>query len=239
MNSQGEGAAARRDEMPSATAVAAFLRANPEFLIANPDLLRELELDHGAGDAISLVERQVAVLREENAKLKARFRELVQYAEANDALIRRVHDLAIALMQATGPDAIFSTLNARLAQDFGADSAALVLFADPAFVEQQPWARFRGNACEERGLFAETLAGRVPSCKRLTPAQSRFLFEREGGSESTVVLPLSGKAWDGVLAIASGDPERFRETMGTEFLAYLGDIAALVIDPWVRRSRTG
>ena len=44
--------------------LAAFLRSNPDFFLRNGDLLANLRLPHISGGAISLVERQIEVLRE-------------------------------------------------------------------------------------------------------------------------------------------------------------------------------
>ena len=44
--------------------VAAYLQENHHFFEAYPDLLAELSLPHESGGAVSLIERQIAVLRE-------------------------------------------------------------------------------------------------------------------------------------------------------------------------------
>ena len=44
--------------------VSDFLRENPDFFVGRDDLLLKLTLPHRRGNAISLVERQVALLRE-------------------------------------------------------------------------------------------------------------------------------------------------------------------------------
>ena len=49
-------------------------------------------------------------------------------------------------------------------------------------------------------------------------------------------MPLTGAHWDGVLVIASDDPDRFEQGMATDFLNYLKDIVSLVLDPWVQRT---
>jgi len=53
--------------------VAAFLSANPDFFLDHQELLANLTLPHQSGEAVSLLERQVSVLRERsyhaNAKL--------------------------------------------------------------------------------------------------------------------------------------------------------------------------
>ena len=57
--------------------VADYLRANPDFFIDQDELLRSLTLPHDSGRAISLVERQVHLFREQRDTLR---RELVDQA---------------------------------------------------------------------------------------------------------------------------------------------------------------
>jgi len=45
-------------------AVAEWLRANPDFFRRNNELLSTLRLPHASGAAVSLIERQIEVLRE-------------------------------------------------------------------------------------------------------------------------------------------------------------------------------
>ena len=48
----------------SAAQVADYLRAHPEFFESQTELLAELKIPHESGKAISLLERQVVILRE-------------------------------------------------------------------------------------------------------------------------------------------------------------------------------
>jgi uncharacterized protein YigA (DUF484 family) len=59
-------------EAVSAAIVSDYLRAHPDFFDQNPDVLGELKLAHVSDGAVSLVERQVALLRERNAELRRR-----------------------------------------------------------------------------------------------------------------------------------------------------------------------
>ncbi len=239
MKLQNEDGVTAATGEPSAVIVAEYLRAHPDFFTVYPDVLRDIEITHVTGDAVSLVERQISALRDENERMKTRFDDLVAFASTNEQLIKRIHRLALALMQAAGPQAIFATLGDRLAQEFHADNVRTLIFASPSFVESAEVPEFVGGDCPERASFAAVLKSGLPHCGTLTESQIRSLFGRETQSGSAVVLPLSGKDWDGVLVISSHDNARFDENMGTEFLANLGDIVALIVDPWVARSHNG
>ena len=52
--------------------VSAYLRDNPDFFTHYPDLLRQLELPHSSGDAVSLIERQVKVVAGRDCRLQAK-----------------------------------------------------------------------------------------------------------------------------------------------------------------------
>ncbi|MSR14778.1 MAG: DUF484 family protein [Gammaproteobacteria bacterium] len=219
-------------------AIATYLRENPLFFNNYPNVLRELELPHLSGAAVSLWDRQLSSLREEHDRLKAKFDEFIVSARSNEALILRIHRLALTLMEAAGPQAVFTVLQQRLADDFNADQITVLLFADPAFVDSVSVPQFVGAKSPRREAFANVLKSRQTLCGRLTYAQGEALFGRTEVSGSHVVLPLATSQWDGLIVITSTDPSRFDVNMGTEFLAYLRDVVALVIDPWVAKSNS-
>ena len=58
--------------------IAEYLRQNPEFFVRNEALLATLRLPHvRGGGAVSLVERQVEVLREKSQALESRLAEQI------------------------------------------------------------------------------------------------------------------------------------------------------------------
>ena len=82
--------------------VADFLQTFPDFFERHSALLTKLRLPHvrDAGATVSLVERQVEVLRERNQSLERKLKELVDVARANDALADRIHRLSQRLIRA-------------------------------------------------------------------------------------------------------------------------------------------
>ena len=81
-------------------AVAEFLTQNPDFFERNSHLLKALRLPHASGGAVSLVERQVSVLRQRDVKLEKQLKDLIQVARDNDVLSAKVHRLSIELLAA-------------------------------------------------------------------------------------------------------------------------------------------
>ena len=114
--------------------VAEYLQTYPDFFERNSPLLAKLRLPHlrDVGATVSLVERQVEVLRERNQSLERKLKELVDVARANDALADRIHRLSQRLIRA---HTLLETINAvetSLREDFDAMHSVLVLFLEQA-----------------------------------------------------------------------------------------------------------
>ncbi len=225
------------DATPNAAVVARYLAAHPEFFNQHLELLRTLEIPHATGQAVSLWERQIAALRDELERMRARYEELIEAAKYNEALIRRIQKLALELMDTAGPHAAFNLLSQRLAEEFRAERVTGLVFAGAAFIDSDDARQFVGSDSPRREPFKSALTRREPICGRLTQAQTQALFGVEAFDGSHVVLPLTGKTWDGLLVVSSQDPTRFESNMGTEFLGFLRDVLTLVLEPWVAKPR--
>src|SRR5215831_20133904 len=67
--------------------IARYLQHNPDFFERHQTLLGRLRLPHArTGSTISLVERQVEVLREKQSSVEQKLAEFVRVARANDAI---------------------------------------------------------------------------------------------------------------------------------------------------------
>lgn len=222
-------------DLPTLTAqnVEDYLRRHPDFFQGRDDLIRALTLPHPTGGAISLVERQVALLREETQRYRAQLQELVQIARYNDELIARLQQLTVKLMDCATLDEALALLETGLRQDFHADAATLRLFSDSGTT------RFAADALGflnvetiEPDRLASSLqpiltAGR-PACGHLPNEQLVQLFPTTAGEiGSAALLPLAGGAGEpvvGLLAIGSRNAERFTPEMGTTYLNYMNEL---------------
>ena len=89
------------DESPSEQAVHDYLETHPYFFERHATLLSRLRLPHASGDAVSLVERQVSVLRQKDLKLERQLKELLAVARENDVLAAKIHELSMQLLHTT------------------------------------------------------------------------------------------------------------------------------------------
>ena len=107
-----------------------LIKDYPDILVRNPALLAELEIPHESGDAISLIERQVGVLRNKLRKSDKRLRELMDIARDNERLAESRHRLAINLLGSHDLDDVISIVLDELGNELGADFAVIRLITD-------------------------------------------------------------------------------------------------------------
>ena len=205
-----------------ADAVAGWLAAHPDFFRDRETLLADLVLPHGNGEVVSLVERQLAVLRTRNAELHARLRELMETARTNHRIFERTLEITAALVDAGEPDDLVRRLAEGLKAGFDVDATSVrvidlgglaVPLAREATEPAPP-----GEAVD--GLLRP---GRIV-CGVLREAELAFLFgARAERIASAAVMPLEIPGGIIVVALGSGDAHHFRPEMGTLFLRFLGD----------------
>lgn len=211
-----------------------YLRKNQDFFLARPELLAELSIPHRSGKAVSLVEKQVKVLREQNEQARKRLHELIEIAKMNEDLAHRMHHLVLTLIDAADPGEIFKTLYENLKRNFRAEKVAIRLFAQPAGGDIPAMAEFAGKDARAARLFESLIEKRLPTIGACDGEQQAFLFGPGGtGITSVVLVPLRGSNWGGVMAIGSSEPDRFQQGMGVELLANMGEMLSFILKPWI------
>ena len=207
--------------------ISAYLQRNPDFFERHQAVLARLRLPHARGGAtISLVERQIEVLREKHAALEGKLTELVSVARANDAIAEKLHRFTRRLLHAHTRAEAVTQIEASLREDFEAVDCVLVLLGEHADLAPQRFLRTVRR--EDPGLksFETLFASGKPRCGQARDTQREFLFGQHGAQIGSVALvPLMQKsAPQGVLALGSTDRDRFHPGMSTEFLGRMADL---------------
>src|SRR6185369_17166035 len=105
-----------------------YLTLNPDFFERHQAVLARMRLPHmRTGSTVSLVERQVEVLREQKTDADRRLAEFVAVARANDQLADRIHRFTRRLLRAPTAVVALASLEASLREDFDAFHSVLLL----------------------------------------------------------------------------------------------------------------
>ena len=221
------------DEELSEQTICDYLSAHPDFFERHSALLSSLRLPHAAGGAVSLVERQISVLRQKDLKLERQLKELIEVARANGVFAAKIHELTMQLFAARDLSATITAIEEAVRSGFGADQAVLVLFGDPSQFADLDFGRFFRVAERDDktlGPFSTFLKGSTARCGQVRDAQRNFLFPGDAEEVGSVALiPLGEKADVGFLAIGSVDADRFHPGMSTDFLSRVGELVSVAL----------
>jgi len=213
-----------------ASEVETYLNNHPEFFVDHADLLTQLEVPHPSGGAVSLIERQVALIRQENKQHRERIRELVEIARENENIADKLHLLSLRVISAKTLGAYISVLEQQLKEQFSANNVRVVLFKE---YFEKPEVRLEFISKRDVGLenFSKFLTHKVSLCGRFNTQQLEFLFANKAVEvKSLALIPLiSANDTIGMLAISSNNPDHFKAGMSTSFLTSLSGISSAVL----------
>lgn len=213
--------------------IAQYLREHPDFFEQHQHLLSEMTLVHNSGSAISLIEKQVSILREQKEDAREKLRLLIEVADKNEQLSRRFNALILALLDTQSFGQVIEFIQQRLVKDFDAHQVAIRVLKD-VNVEPQDSTTTVDDEEAYLNLFSKIIEKKTPVCGRLPIDQLELLFgDGHENIRSAALIPLirdDKSKCIGLLAIGSADKDRFRSDMGTLFLSHLSMVLSRVIE---------
>ena len=207
--------------------VARYLRTHSDFFMHHSELIETLAIPHETGEAVSLVERQVELLRTKNKELDRKLQQLITVAKDNERVSRRLHTMALSIVSIKGYEATLSGIQELLHTDFPGTKVCMRLF------DVMPSANTQECDYIEAALLKSKLVQDLFSSRRrgvgfMTKRQIESVFKPAQGKKpirSAAAVALKKQQQQlGVLFLGSTDANRFQSGMGTLFLGNLGEI---------------
>lgn len=214
--------------------IEAYLREHPDFFVTHPELLAELSLPHESGSAISLVERQVAILRERNMDMRHRLSKLLDNARDNDKLFDKTKRLVLNLLEGQDMGDIIDALHYSFDKDFSIHYTSVILFGN---LDKVPSSQARVvTIAEAREHVGALLKNSRAVCGTLGAKEMQFIFgEHASEIGSVAAVPLLHGSVFGLLAIGNRDPHYYRSSMGTLFLGYIAEVLNRLLPKYLPR----
>lgn len=211
--------------------VAQYLQSHPDFFERHTQLLTRLRLQHPRNNTtISLIERQVEVLRDKHAAIEQKLAEFVRVARANDTLAEKIHKFTTRLLRTTSRAAAIEVIESSLRENFDTYHGVLLLQHDPGVAAGSQFVRVVKADDALFRTFENLLASGKPRCGQVRDSQREYLFGSEAaGIASVALVPLADLAPAGLLVLGSLEPERFHPGMSTEFLSRMGGLIAAAL----------
>ena len=201
-----------------------FLKKNPDLLERHPNVLTSLTFPHDSGAAVSLVERQLQLLRDENKALKNKLSALVHIARENEELSQRFHRLSLELMSGEHLHDIIAMTQDQVQTFFYTDHVSFHF--NHQLADQLPG--LEKSLLDADDKHADKIEGwmkaRKPVFGPLDSAIHRQFFGERSQINSCVLIPIYHTRDFGLLVLGSKSRDRFTNSMGTVFLSQLGEL---------------
>ena len=213
-----------KEHLPSEEEVREYLQQNPNFLEDNKDILETINISHKSGKAISLVERQVEVMRDRNKEMNQRVEQMVTSAEDNAVLFEKTNRLVLSLLKAKDLEGLVKALYSSLGEDFATQTFSLTLIDNGKLPPKTG-----ANLVTQEDANKEISALLSTTCAVsgvIRDEETVFLFGPcDPPVASVVTLPLtSGEKILGVLALGNENPKHYSRDTGTLFVSYIGEL---------------
>jgi len=226
MNS--ENSAKQGNDNVTAEQVAHYLKNNPDFFINRDSLLEDITLPHESGKAISLLERQVKILRERSIESRHTLNSLMENAKYNDQLFSVTRTLILALLIEDDVSQIASATEANLNTQPGIDASSVILFETDHLYNVEN-TRLESTDFLQNS-FPTLLRDRRTICKAIEKDTASFLFPHRGsGIRSVALCPIGRERMLGVLAIGNKAQDYFHPELDTLFLDFIGEVLESII----------
>ena len=212
---------------PSAKEVADYLILNPNFFKENPEVLNSIEIVHDSGAAVSLIQRQVELLRTDYNSTTDKLMELLANAKNNDDIFILTKKLILDLIDASNIEEITVLLEKRFKKDFGADESRLMFFTESN--KNIPKGRIK-NPVESADRLAGLMKPGESFYGEVKQDITQFIFNDDTAIKEVALIPLTSNTLKGMIALGSARQGKYTENKDTLFLDFVAEVVSGLID---------
>ena len=214
---------AKKNNLNEQSLVRDYLSQNPDFFEQNPDVFEALNISHNSGKAISLVERQIGLMRDRNKDMAAQIDQMQTTAQDNALLMKKTNRLVLNLVQAKDLSQLIKALSVSLKSDFSTEFFSLTLINDDTIAAKTA-ANFVSKD-EAKSIINDILTAQKAVCGVREEEELSLLFGNQAKDIGSILaLPLKNSVTFGVLALGHRDPSFYSQEIGTVFIDYIGDL---------------
>ena len=187
-----------------------FLLENLNFFETRESLVSELKFKHDSGSASSLLERQVAKLRDEHKNLMGLLNTFIKTASINEDLFNKSKSLTLQILSAKNKKEIIDVVENAFKEEFKVDKPILAFFKDKKLdeLEQSTGLSFHKGAIH---------------CGSFSSERMNVLF-KDKKIESMALTVIIAKNEIGLLMLGSYDRTKYLGDEDTTFIEYIRDV---------------
>jgi len=207
--------------------IAEYLILNPNFFKENPEVLNSIEIIHESGAAVSLIQKQVELLRSNYNSTTDKLMELLGIAKNNEDIFILTKELILSLIDASSIEEIVALLEKSFVADFGAKNSKVLFFTESS--KNLPKGRVK-NPAEARNILGNLLKPGKIFCGEVNKEVAKFIFNRKTSVKEMALVPLNSSSLLGLIALGSDQPGKYSDNKDTLFLDFIAEVVSKLID---------
>ena len=207
--------------------IAEYLILNPNFFKENPEVLNSIEIIHESGAAVSLIQKQVELLRSNYNSTTDKLMELLGIAKNNEDIFILTKELILSLIDASSIEEIVALLEKSFVADFGAKKSKVLFFTESS--KNLPKGRVK-NPAEARNILGNLLKPGKIFCGEVNKKVAKFIFNQKTGVKEIALVPLNSSSLLGLIALGSDQPGKYSDNKDTLFLDFIAEVVSKLID---------
>ena len=103
---------------------------NPDFLSSNSHILNSIEIVHETGGAVSLIQKQVEMLRQNYESTSSNLLQLLDIAKNNEGIFEKTKKLILELIVCRNLTDVVSMTEDTFKREFKADACKVLFFKE-------------------------------------------------------------------------------------------------------------
>ena len=203
-----------------------FLLLNPEFLSDNSHILNSLEIVHETGGAVSLIQKQVEILRKNYESTSGNLLQLLEIASTNEDIFEKTKKLILNLIVCKNLTEIVSVTEETFSKEFQSDSCKLLFFKDNPNL---PKGRIV-DAKEAHKVIGSKYNAADIFCGPLDQKESSYIFDKKAEVLDCVLVPIKNSECPGVLAVGSRTENTYSKENDSLFLEFISEALSKLIE---------
>ncbi len=217
----------QRENKVSSQEIAEYLILNPEFFKDNPEVLSSIEVVHDTGAAVSLIQKQVELLRSNYNSTTDKLMDLLKIAKNNEDIFFLTKELILNLLDASSIQEVTRLIEVSFEKDFGANKSILIYFSESP--KNIPKGRLR-KPKEVTNFLGDVLNSKSIFCGEIDKNATNFIFNQKISFKEVALVPLKSNSISGMIALGTNQAGKYSENKDTLFLDFIAEIASKLID---------
>ena len=203
-----------------------YLLLNPDFLSKNSHILNALEIVHETGGAVSLIQKQVELLRKNYNSTSNNLLELIEIAKNNEGIFIKTRDLILDLILCKNITEIISLTEREFQGKFNSDICKILFFKENINL---PKGRVIGPKVAHKVVGGKYNTKDI-YCGPASKTESDYLFKKKSGIVECVLIPIKCPDCPGLLALGSKSSGVYSEDYDSMFLEFVSQVLANLIE---------